>query len=477
MASTIKVDNVQNTPGTNIVNKCGTTITLGQSGDTVSLASGASQTGFGRTGTVDWETTIQTSTPFTAVSGKGYFINTTSGAITMNLPTSPAVGDIVSVSDYAKNFDNNNLTIGRGGSNIGGSAVDSLVTTEGIALTLVYADATKGWIVVDAGNQSDAPGPLFVTATVSGSCNSITTVGDYKIAQFKNPGTFTVTCAGAPAGSDKADYMIVAGGGGAGNSNGGGGGAGGLRFGQVTACTGMGPFSTSPGAYPITVGGGGAGQPGPQLSCAGQGVSGTNTVFNSITSAGGGGGGSGAGPSPGANGIAGGSGGGGGTNSGTGAAGNTPPAPVSQGSAGGNGGGPGPFGVPYQAGGGGGGHAAASTNVSPSPTIGGVGGAGKDVSPIFGSAPQPFYIANGPANGASACGQFAGGGGGGVTSPTTAGGGGVGGGGNATNDGNAGAAGTDNTGGGAGGGGNDPGPPGAGGTGGSGIVLIRYKFQ
>ena len=50
MASTIKVDNVQNQPGTNIVSKCGTDVTLGASGDTVALASGASQTGFGRTG-------------------------------------------------------------------------------------------------------------------------------------------------------------------------------------------------------------------------------------------------------------------------------------------------------------------------------------------------------------------------------------------------------------------------------------------
>ena len=43
------------------------------SGDTVSLASGASQTGFGRTGTVDWQTSIKTS-GFTAVSGEGYFV-------------------------------------------------------------------------------------------------------------------------------------------------------------------------------------------------------------------------------------------------------------------------------------------------------------------------------------------------------------------------------------------------------------------
>ena len=52
--------------------QCGTTLTLGGSGDTVTLGSGASQSGFGRTGTVDWQTSIKTST-FTAVVVKGIF--------------------------------------------------------------------------------------------------------------------------------------------------------------------------------------------------------------------------------------------------------------------------------------------------------------------------------------------------------------------------------------------------------------------
>ena len=89
MASTIKVDNVQNQPGTNIINKCGTTITLGASSDTVALAAGASQTGFGRTGTVDWNTTKITADPGNAVSGTGYFCDTSGGAFTVTLPTSP----------------------------------------------------------------------------------------------------------------------------------------------------------------------------------------------------------------------------------------------------------------------------------------------------------------------------------------------------------------------------------------------------
>ena len=63
--------------------QCGTTLTLGACGQTVTLGSGASQSGFGRTGTVDWITTVQTST-ITAATGKGYFVNTTGGAITAN---------------------------------------------------------------------------------------------------------------------------------------------------------------------------------------------------------------------------------------------------------------------------------------------------------------------------------------------------------------------------------------------------------
>src|SRR6056300_174597 len=101
--------------GGSIISQCGTTITLGASGDTINLASGASQTGFGRTGTVDWQTgDIKTAT-FTATSGEGYFANTSGGAFTMNLPAGTA-GNIVSVVDYTNTFQTNNLTITPNGS-------------------------------------------------------------------------------------------------------------------------------------------------------------------------------------------------------------------------------------------------------------------------------------------------------------------------------------------------------------------------
>jgi hypothetical protein len=97
----------------------GSTITLGQSGDTIQLGCGASQTGFGRTGTVDWDTTAKTAS-FTAVSGNGYFVNTTSGAITVTLPAGSA-GDIVSLADYAATWQTNNVTVTPNGTDkIGG---------------------------------------------------------------------------------------------------------------------------------------------------------------------------------------------------------------------------------------------------------------------------------------------------------------------------------------------------------------------
>jgi hypothetical protein len=84
---------------------------------------------------------------FTAVSGEGYLINTTSGAITMTLPASPTIGDEVSFIDYAGTFDTNNLTIGRNSKNIQGSAADLTVSVERAANTLVYVDSTQGWLL------------------------------------------------------------------------------------------------------------------------------------------------------------------------------------------------------------------------------------------------------------------------------------------------------------------------------------------
>ena len=97
----------------------GTALTIGASGDTITIPSGATinnngtQTGFGRTGAVDWVTTPKTST-FTGVSGNGYFINSGS-SLTCNLPAGTA-GDIIAISDYARNFNTYNFIVAPNGS-------------------------------------------------------------------------------------------------------------------------------------------------------------------------------------------------------------------------------------------------------------------------------------------------------------------------------------------------------------------------
>jgi len=86
-------------------------------------------------------------TGFTAVAGEGYFCNTTGGAFTVTLPTTATIGDFISFIDYAGTFDTNNLTIGRNGHNIQGSAADLTVATERAGFTLVYVDSTQGWLL------------------------------------------------------------------------------------------------------------------------------------------------------------------------------------------------------------------------------------------------------------------------------------------------------------------------------------------
>tara|TARA_R100000808_G_scaffold2899_2_gene10815 strand:- start:1830 stop:2858 length:1029 start_codon:yes stop_codon:yes gene_type:complete len=86
-------------------------------------------------------------TGFTAVAGQGYFCNTTGGAFTLTLPSSPSIGDEVSFVDYAGTFDSENLTIGRNSEKINGATADLTVATERAANTLVYTDGTQGWLL------------------------------------------------------------------------------------------------------------------------------------------------------------------------------------------------------------------------------------------------------------------------------------------------------------------------------------------
>ena len=97
-------------------------------------------------GGTSWQA-VKTSATFTAVAGEGYFINTTSNAIEMDLPAGN-IGDEISFIDYAGTFDTNALTIDQNGTEkIHGSTDPLVVSTERAANTLVYVDSTQGWLL------------------------------------------------------------------------------------------------------------------------------------------------------------------------------------------------------------------------------------------------------------------------------------------------------------------------------------------
>lgn len=194
---------------------------------------------------------------FTASAMNGYPVNTTGGAITATLPAAASLGDTITLTDYLGTFKTNNLTINPNGLKINGSTSNIIVNTAGASVTLVYIDATQGWMAVSG---------------------------------FQN----------SPIGSYSANYLVVGAGGGGAGSSGGAGGAGGVLTGSATLIPGN--------SYTITIGAGGAGG----TSTAG--TSGSSSSISGIATALGGGGG---GYSNITAGASGGSGGGGGSNVGT----------------------------------------------------------------------------------------------------------------------------------------------------------------
>jgi hypothetical protein len=353
MASIVKVNNIQDTSGNVIAAKCGTTVTLGGSGDTVALACGASATGFG----LSWCATAKTA-GFTAVAGNGYFINTCGGAFEVTLPATATAGDEINFTDFARTWGTacKELTLNQNSLKFQGNTTPKPeYDTAGATVKIVYSGATQGWLPqLDKGTELETPQSYNV------------------------------------------QYLVVAGGGGgSGMKTGtgvtvteGGGGAGGMRLVATKS------FSVCKGAsIPITVGAGGTagvGACGPSNPTYGTG--GFDSVFSTITSAGGGFGGSGSNPPQ--AGDPGGSGGGGGRGL-AGGTGNTPASPCTQGNDGGTGD---PGGSPSN-GGGGGGHTSAG-----SAGPGGCAGAGT-VDGIRGLPFAPVTYAAGGAGGTSSAGN------------------------------------------------------------------------
>jgi len=121
-------------------------ITMGTAGQVLSTDGTTASFTDPAAGGAAWQAVI-TADPANAVAGNGYFCNTTGGAFTVTLPTTATIGDFISFIDYAGTFDTNNLTIGRNGHNIQGTAADLTVGVERAGFTLVYVDSTQGWLL------------------------------------------------------------------------------------------------------------------------------------------------------------------------------------------------------------------------------------------------------------------------------------------------------------------------------------------
>ena len=160
----------------------GVAFTVGDSGDTFTVPSGATldiagtisnsgtATGFGA---IEWQTgSIKTAT-FSAVAGKGYFCNTTSGAFDATLPSSPSAGDQIGIADYAGTFDTNTLNVDPNTKKIEGSTDPQGLTAERQSVIIVYVDATQGWIVTEAGDSTTITPAVITFTTTAGSIGTI----------------------------------------------------------------------------------------------------------------------------------------------------------------------------------------------------------------------------------------------------------------------------------------------------------------
>lgn len=77
----------------------------------------------------------------TAVAGRNYVL---SASLTLTLPASPVAGDRVGVQNSSGTT---TATIARNGSNIMSLAENMTLDLLNAGITLMYADATRGWVI------------------------------------------------------------------------------------------------------------------------------------------------------------------------------------------------------------------------------------------------------------------------------------------------------------------------------------------
>lgn len=109
----------------------------------------------------DW---TRKTTTYTAVNGDRIIADTTGGAWTLTLPSSPSVGNYIRITD-GNNFATTNLTVARNGSTIEGTADDVLLTIGGTTYDFIYDGTT--WEVVAAVGVSGGGGGSISNGSVT----------------------------------------------------------------------------------------------------------------------------------------------------------------------------------------------------------------------------------------------------------------------------------------------------------------------
>ena len=95
---------------------------------------------------INW---INTTTNINASAGDKLFIDCSSIAITVTLPTAPVIGDEIRIIDATGSSATNNITIARNGNNILGVAENLVIQTNRAAFGLVFYNAAQGWILME----------------------------------------------------------------------------------------------------------------------------------------------------------------------------------------------------------------------------------------------------------------------------------------------------------------------------------------
>ena len=84
-----------------------------------------------------------------ASANTSYILDTSSGNITVTLPGSPSFGQSIGIIDGTGNSNANPITVYGNGSNIQGLSSNMTINTSRAAMTLVYYNASQGWLLTN----------------------------------------------------------------------------------------------------------------------------------------------------------------------------------------------------------------------------------------------------------------------------------------------------------------------------------------